>query len=121
MIITTKSSEYITNNLVLGCGLTPYVPETCIKHISEEVFHGHNFLPNNRDFTNKKIAIIGGGQSGAEVVQHILNTSAPEKILWFSKRVNFLPIDDSPFTNELYTPKYCDYFYELSDTSRDTL
>jgi lysine N6-hydroxylase len=29
-----------------------------------------------------------------------------------------LPLDDSPFTNELFTPNYSDYFYGLSSQDR---
>ncbi len=70
-----------------------------------------------------RVAVIGGGQTGAEIVQHLL--SSPGKthktLFWISKRSNFVPLDESPFTNELFTPNYSDYFYGLSTHDRLSL
>ncbi len=121
LIVTTNSAEYSTQNVVLGCGLSPHIPRCSNDCIDSSVFHNHSFLPNDRDFKDKEIAVVGGGQSGAEIVSHILNNFQPKRINWFSKRVNFLPIEDSPFSNELYTPKYSKYFYQLSDQDKNSL
>src|SRR5476651_570573 len=40
---------------------------------------------------------------------------------WISKRQNFLPIDNSPFTNEIFTPEYSKYFYSLSPDKKQAL
>jgi lysine N6-hydroxylase len=63
---------------------------------------------------------VGGGQTGAELIHYLLSTPQrlPGKLLWISKRSNFLPLDESPFTNELFTPNYSDYFYGLSSKDR---
>jgi lysine N6-hydroxylase len=73
--------------------------------------------------TGKLVAVVGGGQSGAEVVFHLLrdNERLPMQLMWISSRGNFLPLDDSPFTNELFTPAYSDYFFGLSREQRDLL
>ena len=34
---------------------------------------------------------------------------------------NYFPIDDSPFTNEYYTPSYSEYFYDLESATRKAL
>ena len=60
-----------------------------------------------------RVAVVGGGQSGAEVVWHLLLdlVRLPAQLVWISNRPNFLPLDESPFTNELFTPAYSDYFF----------
>lgn len=67
-----------------------------------------------------RVVVIGGGQTGAEIVQHLLSNpdKIPKTLSWISKRSNFLPLDESPFTNELFTPNYSDYFYGLSAQDR---
>ena len=56
-------------------------------------------------------------------MQHLLSNpdKAPKTLFWVSKRSNFLPLDESPFTNELFTPNYSDYFYGLSAQDRVSL
>jgi lysine N6-hydroxylase len=72
---------------------------------------------------NKKIVIIGGGQSSAEIVSHLIsdNSKLPKKITWITRRDNFLPLDDSPFVNELFTPSYSNYFYNMPISKRNEL
>src|SRR5262249_55492283 len=64
---------------------------------------------------DKRVAIIGGGQSGAEIFSFALDNDSrmPAEVYWISSRSNFLPLDDSPFTNELFTPGYSSYFFDL--------
>jgi lysine N6-hydroxylase len=42
-------------------------------------------------------------------------------LVWISHRPNVLPLDESPFTNELFNPVYSDYFFSLTEEQRDTL
>ena len=42
----------------------------------------------------------------------------PKKITWFSRRSNFLPLDDIAFTNELFTPDYVKHFHKLETNKK---
>jgi lysine N6-hydroxylase len=42
----------------------------------------------------------------------------PSEVYWISSRSNFLPMDDSPFTNELFTPGYSNFFFDLPKEQR---
>ncbi len=122
--VTTSTGDILlTKNLVLGTGLRPYIPKCCRSIISDTVFHNSEFMFKKRNFKNKTLAIIGGGQSAAEIVQSLISDeeNMPAKILWFSKRLNFLPIDDSPFTNELFVPAYSRHFFSLSSAKKERL
>ena len=112
-----------TKNIVLGTGLVPNIPPWSRPYLGNEVFHSNDYLRYPVDATGRVVAVVGGGQSGAEVVWHLLLDLAhlPSQLLWISHRSNFLPLDESPFTNELFNPVYSDYFFSRSPEQRDTL
>ncbi len=112
-----------TTNLVLGTGLVPNIPPWARPYLGRELFHSIDYLDHPFDVTGKLVAVVGGGQSGAEVVFHLLrdNDRLPMQLMWISSRGNFLPLDESPFTNELFTPAYSDYFFGLPREQRDLL
>jgi lysine N6-hydroxylase len=110
-----------TPNVVLGTGLVPNIPPWARPYLGNEVFHSIDYLRQPIDVTGQVVAVVGGGQSGAEVVWHLLLDIAhlPAQLVWISHRSNFLPLDESPFTNELFTPAYSDYFFSLPPEQRD--
>ncbi len=110
-------------NIVLGTGLVPNIPAWARSHLGDYVFHSNDYLLHPIDATDRVVAVVGGGQSGAEVVWHLLLNLAhlPAQLVWVSHRPNFLPLDESPFTNELFNPGYSDYFFTLTPEQRDTL
>jgi lysine N6-hydroxylase len=112
-----------TKNVVLGTGLVPNVPPWAHPHLGDVVFHSNEYLLHPIDATGRVVAVVGGGQSGAEVVWHLLLDIAhlPAQLVWISHRPNFLPLDESPFTNELFNPVYSDYFFSLTHEQRDML
>jgi lysine N6-hydroxylase len=112
-----------TKNIVLGTGLVPNIPPWARSYLGDHVFHSNDYLRHPIDATGRSVAVIGGGQSGAEVVWHLLLDPAhlPAQLVWISHRPNFLPLDESPFTNELFNPVYSDYFFSLSPEQRDIL
>ena len=112
-----------TRNLVLGTGLVPNIQPWSRPYLGNEVFHSNDFLRHPIDATGRVVALVGGGQSGAEVVWHLLLDIAhlPSQLVWISHRANFLPLDESPFTNELFNPAYSDYFFSLTPEQHDIL
>ena len=112
-----------TKNIVLGTGLVPNIPPWARPHLGDVVFHSNDYLLHPIDATGRVVAVVGGGQSGAEVVWHLLLDleHLPAQLVWISHRANFLPLDESPFTNELFNPVYSDYFFSLAPEQRDTL
>jgi len=109
-----------TVNIVLGTGLVANIPECARPFLGNEVFHSVDYLRQPLEMTGKVVAVVGGGQSGAEVVWHLLADTPhlPRQLIWTSRRENFLPLDESPFTNELFSPGYSDYFFSLPPDSR---
>jgi lysine N6-hydroxylase len=110
-------------NLVLGTGLVPNIPPWGQSYVGDHVFHSNDYLRHPIDATGRVVAVVGGGQSSAEVVWHLLLDleHLPAQLVWISHRSNFLPLDESPFTNELFNPVYSDYFFSLSQEQRNIL
>jgi lysine N6-hydroxylase len=101
--------------VILGSGLTPKIPECARPYVCNTVVPAIRYLKANLDTSGRRVAVIGGGQTGAEVVYHLLSEkqNAPRQVFWISRRSNFWPLDETPFTNELFTPNSSDYFYKL--------
>lgn len=108
-------------NLVLATGVRPFVPEWARPHLGPTCFHAGRIATLAPDLAGKRVAVVGGGQTGAEVFLHAISdgAGAPERVFWLSRRPNFEPIDETAFTNEYFTPGYVRRFYELP-TSRKT-
>jgi len=79
--------------------------------------HAADFQTQQPAFAGRNVVVIGGGQTGAELVEYMLapNNAAdrPRTLSWISRRANLLPIDDSPFANEWFVPAYARHFAEL--------
>lgn len=122
-ILKHSKGENTSKNIVIAAGQSAKVPASVRPHLCSTVFHATQFIKENSAMADKRIVVVGGGQSGAELVnQLLLNRSAlPANIRWMSRRPNFLPIDDSPFTNEFFTPSYSEYFYHLPDKEKSKL
>ncbi len=118
-----SNGEANSKNIVIAAGQTAKVPACVRPHLCSSVFHAIQFIKDNNAFVDKRIIVVGGGQSGAELVNQLLLNRAelPESVSWISRRPNFLPIDDSPFTNEFFTPSYSEYFYHLPDVEKRKL
>jgi lysine N6-hydroxylase len=114
---------FSTLNIVLGTGLVPNIPKCARPFLGNEVFHSIDYLRQPLDATGKVVLVVGGGQSGAEVVWHLLADTShmPRQLTWTSRRENFLPLDESPFTNELFSPSYSDYFFKLPPERHDVI
>ncbi len=112
-----------TKDLVLGTGLVPNIPPWGRSYLGDRVFHSNDYLRHPSDATGRVVVVVGGGQSGAEVVWHLLLDleHLPAQLVWISHRPNILPLDESPFTNELFNPVYSDYFFGLTREQRDIL
>ncbi|MEV7590645.1 SidA/IucD/PvdA family monooxygenase [Streptomyces sp. NPDC089922] len=116
-------TRYSTGSLVLGTGRTPVLPGFAEALRGPSVLHGADLLHVAPQVRGKDVLVVGGGQSGAEVVHHFLrsDTELPRRLTWVSSRDGFQPLDDSPFTNEWFAPDYVDHFHRLPRERRTEL
>ena len=117
----SNGEKHAAKNICLGTGKQPYVPDCAKEHLGQNCFHAIGIALKDLDLNNKKVAIIGGGQTGAEILETILDRrwGEPTDVSWVSRRQNFEPLDESPFTNEYFTPQYVDTFYHQPDRIKD--
>ncbi|MFJ3202320.1 lysine N(6)-hydroxylase/L-ornithine N(5)-oxygenase family protein [Streptomyces sp. NPDC086989] len=120
-LVHTTDGVLRARNVATGTGLTAKLPQCAVGHDPETVFHAEQLMRRPRDFAGKRVAVIGGGQSGAEVVSHLLTseTQRPARIVWGTRRTNLLPLDDSPFVDELFLPDYSRHFHSLPEAERE--
>ena len=121
--VRTDHTSYVANNLAIGVGKPAFVPAWARQLPKHKCFHTSQAKSNLPKLRGKRIAVIGGGQSGAELVEYLLggNIKDVEEVLWLSRRDNFEPLDDTPFVNEYFTPGYADVFAGLPDACKQDL
>ncbi|RCW82697.1 lysine N(6)-hydroxylase/L-ornithine N(5)-oxygenase family protein [Phyllobacterium bourgognense] len=122
-LVQFDSGAVTARNLVLGTGTTPSVPSWATPFLGERCFHNSEARHRLPGLNASRIAVIGGGQSGGEVVEALLNSKSTLKELnWFSRRHNFEPINDTAFSNQVFSPEYVYAYLNLnSDQKLDAL
>ncbi len=122
-VVESERGRHLARNIVLGTGLSANVPDCALAHMGDRVFHAAEFLHRLPDATGKRVAVIGGGQTGAEIVRHMLQDASmlPEDLIWVSQRDNFATLDGSPFASELFFPNHSEYFHKLPRAARQDL
>lgn len=122
-IVKTKTETYTTDHLSIATGLTPRIPDCAKEHIGANVFHAKSSLLQNLDLTHKKVVIVGGGQTGVEIFRNALlgKWGKVKNIRLISRRQNLEPLDESPFTNEYFTPSYVADFFTLEQEHKDPI
>ena len=119
--VHTSGRVVTAENIVVGVGTRPFIPPPAQGKLGDTQFHVSEFMGRSADLGGKRVAVIGGGQSGAEAFLDLISrpgADLPRRVTWISRRGNYFPLDDSPFTNEYYAPSYSEYFFRLESAIR---
>ncbi|MDX8480090.1 SidA/IucD/PvdA family monooxygenase [Mesorhizobium sp. VK24D] len=119
--VRTDDAVLTARDLVVGIGKQARIPSQFQGWTGPNLFHSSDLLHIHPELRQKHVCVVGGGQSGAEVLLHLLSVpreQRPASITWVSQRENYLPIDNSPFTNELFMPCFSDRFAAKSESKR---
>lgn len=112
------------DNVVLGVGTRPSIPQRAHHALGDDVFHSSEYL-NHREkaVTAGAVAVIGSGQSAGEVVVDLLESGLGNgmRLDWFTRSDGFLPMEYSKLGLEHFTPEYTDYFHRLAPDDRDRI
>lgn len=113
--VETSSRTLRTRNISLGVGVEPFVPAWADNIKSTTLVHAWSLTQNRPDLTGATVAVVGGGQTSAEVVDTLLNGTFGKlrQIDWLCRRTNLVAMDDTPFVNEFFSPQYARYFNSL--------
>lgn len=120
--ISTAQQTYYAKHLVVGTGMQAKLPQCCEKQISDQCFHASELGLRKPDLSGKRVAIIGGGQTGADVFQHLFDGSFGQvkQLSWVSRRANIEALDESCFTDQYFMPDYVRGFYHLEQDKKDS-
>jgi lysine N6-hydroxylase len=120
--VRTSRRTMTADNVSVGVGHRPWVPPVAENLLGEQQFHVSNFVERAADTGGKRVCVVGGGQSGAEAFLNLISRprqERPRRVFWVTRRRNYFPIDDSPFTNDFYMPSHSDYFVKLEPATRE--
>lgn len=108
-------------NIVMGIGTKPSFPPVEGLKNNDSVFHSASFLDKQQECRDaRSITVIGSGQSAAEIFETILeNKSRQQKLNWFTRSRGFFPMEYSKLGLEHFSPDYTNYFYSLSQETKD--
>lgn len=111
----------LAKNLCIGTGPVARIPNFAKDKISSTLFHAKSHFLTGNILENKNVVIIGGGQTGLEIFRNALHHQWGkfQSIKLLSSRPNLQPLDESPFTNEYFTPSYVNCFYKLDQADKD--
>ena len=120
LAVRTARETLYARAVVLATGLAPDVPDCARPLLGGDVLHASDYDLIAPHVAGRRVVVVGGGQTGAELFLRLVRAGAsgPREITWFSSRPNFLPLDDTPFTNELFFPNYVEHFHELPRAQR---
>ena len=106
--------------ITLGFGTQPRIPNWASVHLSPSCRLAHTLLDGDFNVQGKDIAIIGGGQTSAEIMLVLLSGrfGKAQSLQWITRRSNFLGMDENPFANEFFTPAYVRHFYKMSNSNK---
>ncbi|MGD6979007.1 MULTISPECIES: lysine N(6)-hydroxylase/L-ornithine N(5)-oxygenase family protein [Citricoccus] len=112
-------------NLVLGTGTDPLLPDAVPAALREDprVVHSSGYLPARERLAKAgRIAVVGSGQSAAEVFADLLGRPGDHRhVEWLTRSPRFFPLEYTKPTLEMTSPDYVDHFTSLPQQVRDRL
>lgn len=113
--VRLDSGTVEARNIVVGTGTSPFVPAWAEPFLGANCFHNAEAAFRLGDLKARRIVVVGGGQSGGEAVEALLNgPRAIDDLAWISRRHNFEPINDTPFSNQVFSPEYVRAYLSLN-------
>ncbi|MCE8051431.1 SidA/IucD/PvdA family monooxygenase [Halomonas daqingensis] len=119
--LRTDADDYRARHLCLGTGKRPWLPDFAEALRGPHCLHAAEIARSRRDFNERRVVVVGGGQSGADIFLNALrgHWGQPRELHWISRRRNFEPLDETAFTNEYFTPDYTRSFHALPREIRE--
>lgn len=108
-------------NLVLGGGIRAKLPAGVTP--GRRVFHNHDLLPRLAALpstSQRRFAVVGAGQSAAEVTAYLHETTDAEVHAVYAK-FGYTPADDSPYANRIFDAETVEKYYAATPAWRERL
>jgi L-ornithine N5-oxygenase len=114
------SEVHRTRNMILGVGLSPYLPDGI--SLSDHVWHNRDLLNRVDQLKGRRprrFVVVGAGQSAAEVTAFLHESFPESEVCAVFSRYGYSPADDSPFANRVFDPNAVDEFYSAPEDVRE--
>ncbi|NLU82277.1 SidA/IucD/PvdA family monooxygenase [Rhodococcus sp. HNM0569] len=121
-VTADDGTRVLARNVVVGAGLRERIPEWA--EPSPRCFHNHQFLfriAEIPEVRNRRFAVLGAGQSAAEIVQYLHRNFPDAEVHNVFGRFGYSPADDSPYANRIFDPDAVDDFYGAPESERKRL
>lgn len=119
-----KPFSFLTKKLVVGVGMKARVPD-CFRPASRgSELHSSQYLKNKPELQKKKkITVIGGGQSGAEIFYDLLKDSEKcgYQLDWVTRAPRFFQMETAKLTLEILCGDYGTYFHALDKPTKQKI
>ena len=104
----------------VGVGPQPAIP--AFARPGPDCLHASGWLERSAPLAGRRVAVIGGGQSGAEIVLDLLHRpDAPAQIIWISRRCSYWTLQDGAFIDQFFAPDYVAAWHHQSSPARRTV
>ena len=106
-------------NIVVSTGLVPKVPAGVVR--GPRIWHSSEFLARYREREPgrlKQVAVLGAGQSGAEIVRFLYDMEPAAEIYAVMSSYGYSIADNTPFANQIFDPDAVDDFYYAPEPSK---
>ncbi|KAL9613822.1 MAG: hypothetical protein Q9167_001669 [Letrouitia subvulpina] len=121
---TGRQSSVTAKHVVIAVGGKPKIPPTLTNEDSYTIIvHSSDYSISVPLLLTQKhkpynLAVIGGGQSSAEIFNDLPSKYPNSRVTLFTGSSALKPSDDSPFVNEVFDPERTDIFYDLPDEAQ---
>ncbi|MGJ7030948.1 lysine N(6)-hydroxylase/L-ornithine N(5)-oxygenase family protein [Niabella hirudinis] len=122
--VDNKTDTILAKHIVVGAGTRPAIPERFDDYLGENVIHSSSYLYYKDDIMRaKNIAVVGSGQSAAEIFFDLLNSvnSSSTRLNWLTKSDRFYAMEHTKLNYEMTSPDYIDFFYGLDREVKEQL
>lgn len=122
-----QTHRRVTRALSVGIGGAPAIPDALAALGNERVIHSSSYLADIArlvaapDGERRRVAVIGAGQSAAEVFVDLARRFPHVDASLVMRAGALKPADDSPFVNEIFSPAFTDVVYAQPHDARRAL
>lgn len=120
----TGPQQHTGRYVVLGTGTVPHLPDALAgagdEHVAAgRVIHTADYMHHRGSFGDcDAVAVVGSGQSAAEVFSDLLDTAPDAQVTWVTRSPRFVPMEVAKLTLEMTSPDYRKYFGDLPEPAQ---
>lgn len=101
----------------VGTGHAPYLPPGA--PTGRDCLHVSSYLQARPRTGGCRVVLVGGGQSGAEVMLDLLQSQdQPAEIVWLTRRSGFWQLQEGGLVDQIFTPAYQQTYRSLSPAAQ---